>query len=259
MLKKPTRPETGGQRASGSIQVTSKGARATVAIIDLHDGGERITNLEYQRSGPVNKPLLLAALFALLTTDALAFEPVGETIDLERWNQPPTSYWLVGVVFERGDDNVVGHDLLGDQLLGLGVGYRSTDVEVGGRLLISPKFERQSLLDLRGQLGLDLRLYRRFGVEWSVGAGIAAELRLGDHFWLLYANLFELGATVYETQTLQVRLIGGLRYLVQGDLLNTFLIDPNGFDNENAQDVLDSEHDRPLEGFVRLVFQRSID
>lgn len=207
----------------------------------------------------MNKSLPIAALLVLFAADAAAFEPVGETIDRAQWGRPPSSHWLVGVVFERGDDNIVGRDLLGDQLLGLGVGRRSSDVELGGRLLISPKLERQTLLDLRAQLGLDLRLYRRFGLEWSVGAGVAAEVRLGDHFWLLYANLLEVGATVYETQTLEVRLLAGMRYLVQGDLLNTFLIDPNGFDNENAQDVLDGEHARPLEGFLRLVFQRRID
>jgi hypothetical protein len=43
-------------------------------------------------------------------------------------------------------------------------------------------------------------------------------------------------------------------------LINTFLIDPNGFDNEDAQRELDVARDkRPWRGFLRIVFARRID
>ncbi len=208
----------------------------------------------------MNKLAALAGLgLALFASEASAFMPESEPIDTARWGAEPTRYFLVGVAFERGDDTIYGEDLLGDQLIGATVVYRTGDVGFGGRLLMSPKFERSSILELRGQIGLDLRYYFTYGLDWSVGLGASAEARLGDHLWLAYANLLELGVTVYESRTFAARLFAGVRYAFGGNLVNWFLVDPNGFDNEIARDELDDELDDPFEGFVRIVFQRRIE
>lgn len=201
----------------------------------------------------------IVTFVTLFASEASAFMPESEPIDVAQWGVEPTRYFLVGVAFERGDDTIIGDDLLGDQLIGATVMYRAGDVGFGGRLLLSPKFERSSFLEIRGQLGLDARYYFTYGLDWSVGLGVSAEARLADHLWLAYANLLEIGATVYSSRTLSVRLFGGVRYAFGGNLVNWFLVDPNGFDNENAADDLKEELDAPFEGFVRLVFQRRIE
>lgn len=188
-----------------------------------------------------------------------AFVPATEDIDLETFAEEPTSYFLVGVALERADDSVIGDELLADQLVGATAMYRVWNVGFGGRLLFSPDLDRANVVQIRLLLGADLRIYHEFfGIEWSYGIGALAETRLADHFWLTYVTPAELGATVYQSQTFSMRVFAGVRYLASGTLVNSFLIDPNGFDNENAADALQEEKDNPLEGFVRIVFARRI-
>lgn len=201
-------------------------------------------------------PLVLLALSA---REASAYMPETEPVDAVNWAPDPERYFLVGIAFERGDDSIYGEDLLGDQLIGAAVTYRYRDVGVGFRLLVSPKLERSSLLELRGQLGLDVRYYFTLGLDWSAGLGVSGEARLADHFWLAYVNLLEVGVTLHETPSFSARLFAGVRYAADGNLVNWFLVDPNGFDNEIARDRLDDEIGAPFEGFVRIVFQRRIE
>jgi hypothetical protein len=200
----------------------------------------------------VNNLALLAAL--------TAFVPEVTDIDLSKWPNQPRTYFLVGVALERADDNVVGTDFWADQLIGATAMYRTSNVAFGGRLLVSPDLSRENVLQLRALAGIDVRLYREvFGLEWSLGIGGLGELRLADHFWVAYITPLELGVTAYDDLSFSVRIFAGIRYLATGELINLFLVDPNGFDNENARDALIEEKDRPFEGFVRIVFQRRVE
>jgi hypothetical protein len=193
-------------------------------------------------------------ILALFLARSAAADP------LPTWAEPSPRYFLVGVAFERGDDNLVGKDFFGDQLIGITATYRSSMAGLGGRLMISPKFERANFFELRALGGLDARAYIDvLGLEWSLGLGILVEARLRDHFWLSYLTPLEIGATVFEHGSLQVQAFAGVRYLYSGSLINTFLLDPNGFNNENAVDALADERDRPWEIFLRIAFTRRID
>lgn len=196
----------------------------------------------------------------LTSTSSLAWADEVEQIDLERWGETPSEWWSIGVAIERGDDNLVGHDLLGDQLAGVIGTFRNSDIGLGARLMMSPKFDRASLLELRLLGGLDARVYfDLFGTEWSYGLGILAEARVRDHFWLAYLSPIEFGATLFELDGLSVRLYGGIRHLFTGALIRAFLVDPNGFDSENARDALAFERNTPWEGFLRISFERRLD
>jgi hypothetical protein len=99
-----------------------------------------------------------------------------------------------------------------------------------------------------------------FGTELSYGVSAHAELRLEDHFWLGYATPLELGAVVFDKRSFRVEVFLGARRVFAGHLLNHFLIDPNGIDNENALDELNRQkRAEAWKGFFRLVFSRKID
>jgi hypothetical protein len=126
-------------------------------------------------------------------------------------------------------------------------------------LLAKPELD--VLRDTRAQLGLGLRTHGRlWGIEWSYGVGIRAELRLEDHYWLAYATPLELGAILYAKNSWRVQLLVGVRSAFAGQLVNHFLIDPNGYDSAAASENLERVRTRaPWLGFVRLVYGRVLD
>jgi len=98
------------------------------------------------------------------------------------------------------------------------------------------------------------------GVETSYGVSIEAEARLSDHFWLAEATPVELGAVVFSKNSWDLQLFVGVRRVFGGGLINHFLIDPNGVDNEDARDrFAEQRFVDPWRGFVRLVFGRRLD
>ena len=112
----------------------------------------------------------------------------------------------------------------------------------------------------RALSGFGLRGYLPVGpTEISYGVGAHFEARLEDHYWLAHATLLELGTPLTRAGSWNIGLFAGARYAFTGQLINFFLVDPNGFDNENAQDDLDIARGAPWRGFVRVVFARRID
>jgi hypothetical protein len=166
-----------------------------------------------------------------------------------------THYFAVGVGVERFGSELPGSDTL----VGLTAMLRLRAFGPHALVMLKPDvdgYEQTRLL-----AGLGLRGYvPLLGTEFSYGVGVHAEVRLEDHFWLAYATPLELGAIVYRKGTLDIELFVGARRAMGGALIDNFLIDPNGFDNENAEDELRKvRYDDPWRGFVRVVFAHRID
>ena len=89
---------------------------------------------------------------------------------------------------------------------------------------------------------------------------VTGELRFEDHFWLLHLTPLEISAVLFRKRTLDIELFVRARGAVTGKLIDSFLLDPNGFQNESAQATLDraTGGDR-FHGFFRLVISRRLD
>jgi hypothetical protein len=58
---------------------------------------------------------------------------------------------------------------------------------------------------------------------------------------------------------LEVELFVGLRRAFTGKLINSFLLDPNGFENEDAAANLhDATRENAWHGFIRLMVSRRV-
>ena len=174
-----------------------------------------------------------------------------------------TSYWVVGVGWEEfGRDPEHPNSLFG--LTGM-YRYKSIGPHVllmtnsPGLMSTDPSLDGYEDWRLLGGLGLRGFL-PALGTEWSYGVGAHAEIKLRDHFWVGYVTPLELGVVLYARNSWHLELFAGARRAAVGTLINHFIVDPNGFDNENAQDELDDLlHRDPWLGFVRVVFGRRID
>ena len=205
-----------------------------------------------------------ALAFTLATSVAIAEEPPaiedddgvqrgavlpGHLADL------PENYWSIGIGLERFGAKVEDDN----NLLGIGAMFRFRAFGPHAILMAEPSPEGYE--DSRFLGGLGMRGYfPLLGTELSFGVGLHAEIRLRDHFWLAYATPFELGAVLWRKNSWDIQLFVGMRRAFAGSLIDHYLIDPNGFDNEDARDELDRiRHDDPWRGFVRLMFARRID
>jgi hypothetical protein len=167
----------------------------------------------------------------------------------------PDQFWSVGVGVERFGGDVE----TGGNLVGLAAMFRIHSFGPHALLMIEPTTDGYQ--DWRFLAGIGLRGYfPLLGASFSYGVGLHAEVRLEDHFWLAYATPVELGGVLWRRDSWDIELFVGARRAFAGKLIRHYLIDPNGFDNENAQDELDRlRHDDPWRAFVRLVFARRID
>lgn len=148
-----------------------------------------------------------------------------------------------------------------DTQLGLVTSYRSGSLSPSLRLLVKPgKLNDKEFENSRWLLGMGLRSYfSLWGQEFSYGVGTHIEARLQDHFWLGFVSPAELGTTVLRRASWHLELFVGARRAMSGGLIHSYLVDPNGFDNENASEqFFKDRYRRPWRGFIRLVFSRGI-
>jgi hypothetical protein len=166
-----------------------------------------------------------------------------------------STFWSVGLGVERFGARVE----TGSNMVGVATMFRFGSFGPHAILMTEPTSE--SYQDWRFLAGLGLRGYfELLGTSFSYGVGVHAELRLEDHFWLAYATPLELGSVLWSRHSWDIELFVGVRRAFAGELIHHYLIDPNGYDNENAQDELDRlRKDDPWRGFVRIVFARRID
>jgi hypothetical protein len=174
------------------------------------------------------------------------------------WDVDSEAYWVLGLALERAGTNVVGDDVLRDQLVGLSFAFRWWFLEPHLRLMASPTIGRYQ--NTRALAGGGLRLHASlFDFDFSYGGGAHIEVRLDDHYWLAGVTPFEAGMTVWDRGSWRIQVFVGARFIVAGELVNSFMIDPNGFNNENARDELNRTLDSPWEGVVSVTFGRRVE
>ena len=139
--------------------------------------------------------------------------------------------------------------------------YRYRAFGPNATLLAKPNLGTADYEKSRFLIGLGLRGYvPLLGTEVSYGIGALGELRFEEHFWLIQGTPIELSAVLYRRRTFEVELTVGMRVVLAGKLLNSFLLGPNGFRNEDAQADLDrARHEDRARGFIRLIFSRRLD
>lgn len=172
----------------------------------------------------------------------------------------PKNYFVIGAALERFGENFAGKSQADNLLYGVAAMWRIKSF--GPHILIMTKPSTDNYQNSRFLAGAGLRgMFNVPGLtEFSYGVGTHIEARLEDHYWLAFATPAELGATIWRRGSWNIDLFLGVRRAMAGQLINHFLIDPNGIDNENAQDELyRARHEDAWKGFIRLVFSRRID
>lgn len=195
-----------------------------------------------------------------LVTPAKADEVVDRhpAILAEHFETHSPNYWLVGVSGEAGllkltdtriDDLRVGVTI--DYRRGAWGPYLRVSAGPGGR-------DAPQNLSAAAESGLRAH-FPLGGHEFSYGVGTQLEVRLRSGLWLATATPLELGTDLWSRGSGRIQLHVGLRRVFAGQLINSYLLDPNGFDNENRADELaEIKEDRPWQAFVRLTFARQL-
>jgi hypothetical protein len=175
--------------------------------------------------------------------------------------QAPTqgSFWWPAVVLERGSTHLTGARSVDDTRFGLALAHRSHTISPHLRAVISPSLGAYH--NLAGLVGGGARIHFRLaGIELSYGVGLAIEARLRDSLWLAYATPLELGLPLYRGPSAEHFLFLGLRRSMSGELINSYLLDPNGYDNESSRDRLrELRREQPWQLYVSLVFGRRVE
>jgi len=166
----------------------------------------------------------------------------------------PSSYFVVGVVGEH-----YGDDLSQGTLLGLEAQYRWR--ALGPNLFLESRPQAKDIADARYVAGLGFRGYfPLLSTEFSYGFGFRFESRLAEDFWLAHATPLELGAVIYSRHSWEIQLFVGVTRVMGGHVIDWFLINPNGIDNQAAKDEVSRlSHEAPWLGFARIVFGRRLD
>lgn len=171
---------------------------------------------------------------------------------------PERAYsFLVSMGVEAWDSQFSGSDFL----LALATTLRLSAFAPYVQLMAKPGIGTENYEDTRLLAGAGLRAYLPLADgRFSYAIGVLTELRFEDHFWLAYATPVELGAVVYRKHSLEIEVFAGARRAFAGQLINSFLLDPNGFENEDAEARLGrARHEDAWHGFARIVVSRRID
>jgi hypothetical protein len=228
---------------AASVAVAS-GTVATVASAQVHDDSLR------------GREATATATAATTTRAPLAETSNsggGEHVLPTSWTLSTPDHLRIGVLLEQ---SLINRDLISTTAVGVSVNYRNRWLSPNLRLAIRPA---QSIEDTYAAFGGGVRAYfRLLGAELSYGLGAQIETRLEDHFWLAWATPVELGATLYEEGSWRIGLFAGFSRTFGGALINNFLVDPNGFDDEGAQENLQRIRSDGTQTFLRIVFARKI-
>ena len=201
----------------------------------------------------------------VMTSRALAQEgadagPTAPPILPSRWDVESASYWVVGVAVESAGRRLDGGELIQDTLYGLSVAHRLAFLLPHLRLLVTVNPEGYEETRYFGGAGLRAYFAKPWGVDLAFGTGAYFDAQLERHYWLAGVTPFELSATVYSRGSWRLEVTLGTRLAVAGELVDSYLVDPNGFHNESARDDLRAARDeQPWEGFSSIVFGRRIE
>lgn len=168
-------------------------------------------------------------------------------------------FWWPGVVVERASTHLTGRRSIDETRFGVALAFRTAHLSPHLRALISPPLGAYQ--NFAGLAGAGLRAHFEIaGVPFSYGVGMSLEARLRDSFWLAYATPLELGVPLYRGDSAEHYLFVGARHSMAGSLINSYLLDPNGYNNEQSLEelaVLREEH--PWQVYVSLVFGRRVE
>ena len=186
-------------------------------------------------------------------------QPNSEPIVPASYGLQSSGYWVAGAVLERGSSNITGVRSLDETRLGLSLAYRRGPFGPHLRALISPSFA--DLENAAALLGIGIRAHLNvWGLPLTYGIGAHIEARLRDSLIVSYLTPVEIGTPIYTLGSAEFGIVLGLRRAIRGRLINSFLLDPNGFDNQNSQDRLDQiVEERPWQAFVSVTFGRRLD
>lgn len=166
-------------------------------------------------------------------------------------------FWWPAVVFERASTNLTGQRSVDETRFGLMLAYRTGSLSPHLRALISPSLGAYQ--NIAGAAGAGLRVHFELGgVALSYGVSTSIEARFRDSLWLAYATPVELGMPLYRGASAEHYLFVGARRSMTGALINSYLLDPNGYDNEDSLDRLRDMRDA-WQLYVSLVFGRRVE
>jgi hypothetical protein len=170
-----------------------------------------------------------------------------------------SSFWWPTVLVERGSSHLTGRRSIDETRFGLSLAYRTRTLSPHLRALISPSLGAYD--NLAAMAGAGLRIHFQLaGLPLSYGVGVHVETRLRDSVWLSYATPIELGTPLYRGASAEHFLFIGARRTMGGALINSFLLDPNGYDNEASRDrLLELREEHPWQVYVTLAFGRRVE
>jgi hypothetical protein len=109
--------------------------------------------------------------------------------------------------------------------------------------------------------GAGVRVHFELGdVPLSYGVGLSVEARLRDSIWLAYATPVEIGAPLYRGDSAEHYVFIGARHSMAGALVNSYLLDPNGYDNQDSfARLAELREEHAWQLYVSFTFGRRIE
>jgi hypothetical protein len=215
-----------------------------------------------RRRGALAGPSLAAFCLVVGVVSPAEAEPRPPALGSPGSRALAASSWpqlFVGVGVEHTQKDVAKFGQGQDVLVGPTIAARIAMFEPHLELLLTPLAGTYEKWRALANLGGRTQLHAPVLGEFSLGFAFHAEARLEDHFALLSFTPIEFGTVAFRKGSFQVRLFIGLRAAFTGTLIDSYLIDPNGFRDEEAQAALqDATLHTPWRGFVRFAFERRV-
>jgi hypothetical protein len=211
------------------------------------------------RAFALRSAVLLGTLASGASANEGGRDTAGAAYLARSWSVAAPRFWWPAVVFERGSSHLTGERSVDETRFGLMLAYRTSSLSPHLRALISPSLGAYQ--NLAGTAGAGVRVHFELGgVALSYGIGMSIEARLRDSLWLAYATPIELGTALYRGDSAEHHLFVGARRSMAGSLINSYLLDPNGYDNEDSLDRLHDLRDaQAWQLYVSLVFGRRVE
>jgi len=202
---------------------------------------------------------LCGLVLAAAPARASAPEEAGRAYLAPTHQVSSSRFWWPTVVLERASTHLTGARSVDETRFGLSLAYRTGTLSPHVRMLVSPSIDRYQ--DLAVMAGLGLRVHFELaGVPLSYGTGLSFEARLRDSLWLAYATPLELGTALYRGDSAEHYVFVGARHTLAGALINSYLLDPNGYESEAARAELHRMRDGSAwQIYVALVFGRRVE
>lgn len=169
----------------------------------------------------------------------------------------PTRDWLVGLA---GQFNFTADESAKSVLLhGLYVARRWAGwFDVGIKGMVSTNYA-DGLRTMRSALALTTRAgFDLFGLRWTYGVGVEADVRINDHFWIVHVLPAEVGLVFWDRSNWHMQVLFAPRLPIAGELIDNFIIDPTGINNSTADRELRVARSAP-DYVIGLAFTRVID